>query len=125
MVGEKKIVAIPISSTSPEVKWSTPKIGKSPRDVQAPGTVDESRLKWPHLRLPREKGGKVPKFDNLTVSQLVRGELEIINSTYLPIPQEERSHRLLHLQNLMRLAHKHDWLDVLNFHGTVLEKIEG
>ena len=34
------------------------KTGKSPRDVQAPGTVDESRLKWPHLRLPREKGAR-------------------------------------------------------------------
>ena len=82
-------------------------------------------MKWPHLRLPREKGGKVPQFDNLAIAQLVRGELEIINSTYLPILQEECSPQLFHLQNLLRLAHKHDWLDVLNFHGTVLEKIQG
>ena len=75
---------------------------------------------WPHSFLRLHFVDKNKKYDQLSMSEFCAGYCTIMEG----MKGKKLSHRLTHLKDLMYLATRYQWKEVLNFHASCLLEVE-
>ena len=78
--------------------------------------------RWPHSFLYLTRAQRKVKYEELTLAEFVAGYAQILLCK--DISPLECTKRKKHLVSLMYFAQQYEWSAILNFHGSILLKIE-
>ena len=77
--------------------------------------------RWPHTQLALHFAcSKEKKLEELSVPEFCAGYITILETS----SKDKREHRMAHLKELMYLATKYQWKNVLSYHAACLTEIE-